>query len=331
MVPDARLICGDCVDVLSTLAEGSVDAVVTDPPYGLEFMGEAWDKLWDNRGGQTRFKHGDVGSLRNRPVYKAGVEAQTYHRRWASAALHVLKPGGYMLAFGGTRTYHRLACAVEDAGFEIRDCLMWLYSSGFPKHAACLKPAYEPVLLCRKVGIRSAPLEIDACRVGPQRPLGTGKSREGEASKDRRYTKNGGTDFAAKPGARGGDHRGRYPANVVHDGSDDVRMTVGRTAARVFYCAKASRTDRGRGNTHPTVKPSALMTWLVKLILRPGDVCLDPFLGSGSTGVAAAQCGVRFVGVERDKRWVDVAARRIRQANVGMGLMKKADFSLTVE
>src|SRR3954470_4981495 len=129
-----RLWEGDCLDALPTLKACSIDAVVTDPPYGLEFMGKNWD-------------HGIPGV----PYWQA--------------IKRVLKPGGYMTAFGGTRTWHRLTCAIEDAGFEIRDCLMWLYGSGFPKGKGCLKPAYEPILLCRKPGAKVLPLGIDACRV----------------------------------------------------------------------------------------------------------------------------------------------------------------------
>ena len=134
----ARVLVGDCREVLPTLAAESVDACVTDPPYGLEFMGKEWDRLWDERGrqpgdptnkGQTASPH--RGS--NAPTYKAGKTAQAWHETWAREVYRVLKPGAHLLCFGGTRTHHRLMVAIEDAGFEIRDCLMFLYGSGFPK------------------------------------------------------------------------------------------------------------------------------------------------------------------------------------------------------
>lgn len=195
---------GDCLAVLRTLPDNSIDSIVTDPPYGLAFMGKRWDY--------------DV----------PGVEVWT-------ECLRVLKPGGYLLAFAGTRTQHRMACRIEDAGFELRDMIAWLYGSGFPKShngawgGTALKPAMEPITVARKplIGTVSANfaahgtggLNIDGCRVEP-----TGESRErvGEASQESRYTDAGGTNFAAKPGIRGGDPAGRWPANVVHDGSDEV-------------------------------------------------------------------------------------------------------------
>jgi DNA modification methylase len=128
------VIQGDCLEVMPTLPADSVDAIITDPPYGLSFMGKHWD-------------HG-----------VPGVEF------W-KAAIRVAKPGSYLLAFGGTRTYHRLACAIEDAGFEIQDCLSWLYGSGFPKHKSKLKPAWEPIIMARKPAPKATLLNIDACRI----------------------------------------------------------------------------------------------------------------------------------------------------------------------
>ena len=141
----ARIIVADCVKYLKTLSENSLDSCVCDPPYGLEFMGKEWDRLWggkqeDNPDGFTgsdgvrRSKTNPVSAILGRPpVYEAGTAAQAWHLRWATEVFRVLKPGGHLLAFGGTRTYHRLACAVEDAGFEIRDTIDWVYSTGFPK------------------------------------------------------------------------------------------------------------------------------------------------------------------------------------------------------
>ncbi len=240
---------GDCRGELTVYAPDTFDSVCTDPPYELGFMGKAWDR--------------------------SGVafDPETWR-----AVLRVLKPGGYMLAMGGTRTYHRLACAVEDAGFELRDCLMWMYGSGYPKGQGCLKPAWEPILLARKPGPRVLPLGIDGCRVptdGEQVPMfmtsGGRKFEQAHTQPERRIKCVGSSDI------------GRYPANVVHDGSDEVmeafaafgEKTSGkpcgvrrakyafgsteetgtpltgfgdtRTAARFFYCAKSSKSERNAG------------------------------------------------------------------------------------
>lgn len=309
---------GDCLDVLPTL--GEVDAVVTDPPYGLKFMGKGWD-------------HGIPGV----PFWRE--------------TLRVIKPAGYMLCFGGTRTYHRLACAVEDAGFEIRDCLMWLYGSGFPKGKACLKPAWEPILLARKPGPKVLPLGIDACRIAgavpkpgninPTNASGT----NGVYGLDKRLSRQSEWEPAAA---------GRWPANVVHDGSEEVRWLFAEfgergsflkrnytgqkfngdsgiyghfgdkvttthadtgTAARFFYCAKASRRERGKGNTHPTVKPLSLLRWLVRMVTPEGGTVLDPFAGSGTTGLAATEEGRKAILIERESAYCEIIASRINATN----------------
>lgn len=328
------ILPGDCLQVLRMFPDCYFDSIVTDPPYGLSFMGRKWDY--------------DV------PSVDVWVEC-----------LRVLKPGGHLLAFAGTRTQHRMAVRIEDAGFEIRDMIAWVYSTGFPKShngewgGTALKPALEPITMARKplAGTVEAnwrehgtgALNIDGCRVEP-----TGESRErvGEASQDRRYAKNGVTDFAATPGVRGGDPAGRWPANLIHNGSDEVvglfPMQTSGSAARFFYCAKASKADRDEGldhlpeteaadfdqrpsgdfaarmnrirppvlkrNHHPTVKPTELMRYLCRLVTPPGGVVLDPFMGSGSTGKAAVLEGFRFVGVEREAEYVEIARARIAGA-----------------
>jgi DNA modification methylase len=345
-----NLILGDCRDVLPTLAESLVDSVVTDPPYGLEFMGEEWDKLGagievaDEKTDKSHpFRDGA-----NRVNYGANAKSmQEWHQQWASVALHVLKPGGYMLAFGGTRTYHRLACAVEDAGFELRDCIMWLYGSGFPKGDGCLKPAYEPILVCRKPG-KVLPLGIDECRVGTEEYLV-------RPAIDRQNNQVLGKGLGV---GKQEEPAGRWPANILHDGSEEVLEAFAEfgvkkgpgeytkslnqpsrsresmfgaaghisirdnrfagdtgTAARFFYCAKASRKERGEGNKHPTVKPIALMEWLIKLVTPPNGLVLDPFLGSGSTKLAADKCGRQFIGVELKGEYLAIALNRIKSQN----------------
>lgn len=291
-----------------------------------------------------------------------------------------------MLCFGGTRTFHRLACAVEDAGWELRDTIMWVYGSGFPKGQGCLKPAWEPVLLCRKPGPQVLPLGIDACRVGTDDS--TVRKCNGVRNGSAMNCSQDGS--LAKPGIYGSD-AGRWPANVCHDGSEEVleafaafgekttnqgtarskhaagmfgvETQLGRvlshgntgTAARFFYCAKASRAEREAGlegmpskqrdesrnadqpsmhdgagnpynrgvapvlNSHPCVKPLALMSWLVKLACPPGGLVLDPFMGSGSTGVACVDAGRRFFGIERDESYFRIAEARIATAAKGEG------------
>jgi site-specific DNA-methyltransferase (adenine-specific) len=322
---------GDCLDVMRGMAGGSVDSVVTDPPYGLSFMGKKWDY--------------DVPGV--------GV--------WAEC-LRVLKPGGHLLAFSGTRTYHRMVCAVEDAGFEIRDQIGWVYGSGFPKShnldgawqgwGTALKPAWEPIVVARKplIGTVAAnvlahgtgAMNIDGCRVeGAPRTTHAEGNRIG--NRDDATSQVWGADGVTYAGASG-----RWPANIIHDGSDEVlaafpQSTSGSgikgnrpdyksegldfqtsrsfrpvgiggdtgSAARFFYCAKASKKDRGDGNTHPTVKPTDLMRYLCRLVTPPGGVVLDPFAGSGSTGKAAAMEGFRFIGIEREAEYFKLASERL--------------------
>jgi hypothetical protein len=369
---------------MRTLPDASVDAVVTDPPYGLSFMGKRWDY--------------DVPS----------VEV------WAEC-LRVLKPGGHLLAFAGTRTQHRMAVRIEDAGFEIRDLIAWVYGSGFPKsldvskqldrmagaerevvgvrdrlnqqnkpvhrggittdgmkdqhHAlevtapatpeaqqwsgwgTALKPALEPITMARKPlqGTVAANvlqhgcggLNVDGCRVGTD----GGTTRSEQAP----YAESGWrTGHAVEP-----INLGRWPANLIHDGSDEVVRLFPQTgisaggkgnatqqagaktsygwsrgedwggaggygdsgsAARFFYTAKASRDDRSDGNTHPTVKPTDLMRYLCRLVTPPGGTVLDPFMGSGSTGKAAMLEGFEFIGIEREPQYFAIAEQRITRA-----------------
>ena len=247
-----ELHTGDCLEVMASLPAESFDSIVTDPPYGLHYLGNSWD--------------------RNVP----GPEI------W-SQALRLLKPGGHLLAFGASRTYHRLGCAIEDAGFEIRDQIQWIYSTTKPKVAKGLKlkPSHEPICVARKPG--RGLLNIDQCR---------------------------------------GDD-GRWPTNVIHDGSEQSVAAFPRafngkgSAANFFYLPKARPADRNEGlgellNDHPTVKPTGLMAHLIRLVTPEGGHVLDPFMGSGSTGKAALRFGYQFTGIELEPRYVEIAAARLR-------------------
>lgn len=317
---------GDCIEVMRTMPADSVDSIVTDPPYGLGFMGKAWDAL------------------------PPGQD-------WAEECLRVLKPGGHLLAFGGTRTWHRLAVSVEDAGFEIRDSIAWMYGSGFPKHRATLKPAFEPIVMARKPfkGSLTAneaihgtgALDINGCRI-------EGVPQPGSASAQAIYGSS--TTYAPSglPNAPG-NPAGRWPANVVLDehmaavldGQSGVSSTrpakaalsgegsgsgIARNASsyktnavasvgyedtggasRFFYVAKAPKKERPvvGGTAHPTVKPLALMRWLVRLVTPDGGTVLDPFAGSGTTLEAAALEGFQSIGIEREAEYLPLIQARL--------------------
>ena len=360
---EIELFQGDCLHVMRTLPDACVHAIVTDPPYGLSFMGRAWDY--------------DV------PTTETWQEC-----------LRVLKPGGHLLAFAGTRTQHRMAVRIEDAGFEIRDMLAWVHGMGFPKgidvskamdkaagaqrqvigtrvgqpgyslqandttahartaygkytdaQAECaitapatpaaaqwhgwntaLKPALEPITLARKPltgtvaeNVRdhgTGALHIDACRVGTRTANESGWATSGsKASANRAMT---GANYDRAPKAEAG--TGRWPANLLTDGSDEANTPFG-DSARFFYSAKASKADREEGgiaNPHCTVKPTDLMRYLCRLITPPGGTVLDPFMGSGTTGKAACLEGFRFIGIELDAEHHATAQRRIEHAMTTM-------------
>jgi DNA modification methylase len=350
---------GDSRDVLATMADNSVDAVVCDPPYALVSI-------------VKRFGQPGAAPAKGNDAYaraSAGFMGQSWDTGevafatefWAQV-LRVLKPGGHVVAFSGTRTYHRLAVAIEDSGFEIRDQLAWVYGSGFPKshdvskaidkaagvsrksdyepnfanntfgkgmgggkHGAtsepavtpeaqqwegwgtALKPAWEPIVLARKplIGTVAAnvlehgtgAINIDGCRVGDEvRYNAPAGNKTGDV-----YD----LGIANRPDADGRTAVGRFPANILHDGEQ-----FGENG-RYFYSPKASKKDRGEGNTHPTVKPTDLMAYLCRLVTPPGGVVLDPFMGSGSTGKGAHAEGFRFIGIEREENFFEIAAARL--------------------
>jgi DNA modification methylase len=402
---------GDCLELMRAMPDNSVDAVVTDPPYGLAFMGKKWDY--------------DVPS----------VEV------WQEC-LRILKPGGHLLAFAGTRTQHRMAVRIEDAGFEIRDMIAWVYGSGFPKSldvskaidkaagaereviasvfrgeragtsagikgtpvprtdditapatdaakqwqgwGTALKPALEPITVARKplegtvaanvLEHGTGALNVDGCRVEGE--VTTWPSvRTNDRSKGNAYGTYASQDETGAPSAAG-----RWPANFIHDGSDEVvglfpesgsgsgirkaacggaqpfatsrgwnshnMSRDGQTApedygdsgsaARFFYCAKSSRSERnkgleGQGCTHPTVKPIALMRYLCRLVTPPGGTVLDPFTGSGTTGIAAKLEGFSFIGIEREAEYVAIARARIDAWKLARRPVKETAKSMQVE
>jgi DNA modification methylase len=272
---------------------------VTDPPYGIGFHKETWD----------REHHGE------------GFTAWT--RSWAEGCLRVLKPGGHLFAFGSPRTFHRLVSGVEDAGLEIRDTLLWLHAQGAPKahklpggRAAMVKPAYEPIVCARKPLIGTTPENLAA--------WGTGALNI-EASRAGGYWL-AHVALSHAPGCTETNCTVDCPAGLIDAAHPALRPS------RMFFCAKASKREREAGcealplqsdqlysrsalrlrrNIHPTVKPLALMRWLVGLVTPPEGIVLDPFAGSGSTGVAALLEGRSFLGIEREERYVDIACARL--------------------
>ncbi len=392
------LLHGDCREVLATFDENSIDAIVTDPPYDLtnrtpdvkqcrdcgRVLGGADGKpdACPRCGGVLENQRSQAGrGFMGKQWDGTGVAFDV--ATW-EAAYRVLKPGAHLVAFGAPRTYHRMACAIEDAGFEIRDCLQWLFGSGFPKSlnlhgewegwGTALKPAYEPIVLARKpltgtvagnvAQWGTGGLNIDATRIGTEVRTYRGMSNSGRGTGVFRDDNWQARDVEITAS-------GRWPANVLLDdeaarlldamsGATVSRQGEPRTgingegwgltatgaeyndrggASRYFYTAKTSRAEREFGlddleptrrsdgsekdienprlrtnerrNDHPTVKPVDLMRWLCRLITPPGGIVLDPFLGSGSTGMAALDEGFRFVGIDLEPHYIEIARRRI--------------------
>lgn len=379
-----QIIHDDCLNAMKQMDDNSIDFITTDPPYGLNFMSKKWDS--------------------ETPKIEIWKEC-----------LRICKPGAMIAVFGGSRTHHRLMCSIEDAGFEIRDVIMWLTGQGFPKsmdiskaidkesgcerkivgrksdprydydytksrgfnyndptstlgrgdpgiiteancslakifsgYGTSLKPNYEPIILAmkpcdgtfannaKKWGV--AGINIDECRI---------ETREDAKSMERCNT----------PGS-GSFHKGRWPANLILDEeaaemldqstpftvsksnerhnkrlpsnswSDRYKPNIGYGhddsggASRFFYCAKASPSDRNKGledfkNTHPTVKPISLMKYILKLLAPPGNpICLDPFMGSGTTGIACKELNINFIGIEKELEYFEIAKKRIENGSV---------------
>lgn len=490
-----HVIVADCLDAMARLAPASVDAIVTDPPYGIRFMGKAWDgadiehraRTLASKRPRPDGRDGDYSPAQAAGEYDRSPEAnrafQAWAEEWAVAALRIAKPGAHLVSFGGPRTYHRLACALEDAGWEIRDCLSWLYGQGFPKSldlskaidrtlgaepvpvttretdllgerettvergapagargvtvydgwerqarnpllepatpeaarwrgwGTGLKPAWEPILLARKpcpdgvvrnvMAHGVGGLNVDACRI-PVTPADAGDVGRVIT---RHVRPEDGWGFNGERADRTEvvKDTGRWPPNVAMDpvAAQDLDAQVGflhsagnkvlrddmpepyRDAtgtvnytgragtapsvihdagggpSRYFYCPKASRAEREAGleefakrngvnygqakkngsgglvngtgrptptrNAHPTVKPVELMRWLVRLITPPGGLVLDPFCGSGTTGVACVLEGFRFLGVEREEEYATIARARIARARLQPSLFDPLD------
>jgi DNA modification methylase len=320
-----QVLEGDCLSLLPELRASSVDAVVCDPPYGMDFDGRRWD-------GRAICESAARTSTRSR--LSASEAFQEWTRSWAEECIRVLKPGGHLLAFGSPRTFHRLACGLEDAGFELRDTLMWLYASGMAKsrrlpggRGTTLKPAWEPIVLARRPPEGSVEsnlrrwgtgtLNIDACRIGERWPANVLADHHERCSEQ-----------GCAPGC----------AVAALDLADRRDLVASSTPpSRLFFCSKVARDEREAGcerlpatelnlfpnkqrdgrappptrNSHPTVKPIALMRWLVSLGCPLRGVVLDPFCGSGSTGIAARLEGRLFLGIEREPSYAAIARARI--------------------
>ncbi len=325
---DWRIIQGDCTKTLKTLPTDAVDAVVTDPPYAISSFRQG-DETWDARAIRNHAKRS------SRCDISPGEGFEVWCEEWATECLRVMRPGAHLLAFGSPRTFHRLVAGVENAGFEIRDVLMWLYSSGMPKsrrltgdRGTTLKPAYEPILLARKPPDGTidetldrhgtGALEIGRCRTNDRWPANVLFSHSRRCRDDQCAS-----DCAARQAQAGGIERRRasqIPIDRVFYGSKASRRERDAgceelPARRVDLFPRAGRHKTARSrpvrNPHPTVKPVDVMRWLVRLTCPENGLVLDPFCGSGTTGNACALEGRRFLGIERDESFAEIAKARI--------------------
>lgn len=317
---------GDCFRHLADLPSASVDAIVTDPPYGIDFQGEQWD------GVSIR----DIARRRSDKPLSANAAFQLWCETWASECRRVLKPGAHLVAFGSPRTAHRLAAGIEDAKIDLRDTLLWLYGSGMPKsrrlpggRSTVLKPAYEPIVLARRP-LEERPIERNLRRHG------TGALNTTACRVNERYPAN--VVLSHAPRCQSARCAPSCPATLIDQAANAARSKTParRQISRLFYASKASRRERDAGcdrlprrtldlfpnaqtdkrpatahNAHPTVKPIALMRWLIRLTCPDGGVVLDPFCGSGSTGAAAVLEQRRFIGIEREPAYAAIAEARI--------------------
>lgn len=322
-----RIVHGDVIARSSLFVDNYFDACLCDPPYLLQFMGKEFDKQHLKLKGKNE-----------------GQKMQAWHEKWTREVLRALKPGAHMLAFGGTRTYHRLASAAEDVGFEVRDMLTWMHGQGFPK-GQNLKPAQEPIVLARKPAPRSTSLNIDGSRIAGE-PIIYPRGCGGGKNEVNRMMGGNRKNDAAFRSQRWENTKGRWPANLIlshHEtcneechpdcpvrmldeqsgfSSDRPAQTSGG-ASRFFYCAKVSTRERNLGGIdchHPTLKPIALTTYLARLLLPPAHVkpkpvprrLLIPFSGAGSEIIGALLAGWDEVwGIEQDPEYIADAKARI--------------------
>lgn len=440
-----KLLLGDCLSKLKELEDNSIDSIVTDPPYGLSFMGKDWDKVKATKETQSQVVKG-LGAGMKMTTLADNIEFEKWVTEWSMECMRVLKPGGYMLAFGGSRMYHRLASGVENAGFEIRDQMMWIYGSGFPKSrdigkdiekikvggiknlkqigtkqgikvetgtsgysyskeyvpgismggkqisgdipvyeitnewegwGTALKPAHEPIVMARKplsektVGNNvlewgTGGINIDDSRIPTNDNLGGGSTNGSVLDiegfdrpwmHDEEKMKGFGEKMKQK--VEHAQTLGRFPANIIFDEEAGKMLDEqSEGVSRFFYCPKTSKTERNEGldelenvigdhnniaskrlkcdtcgkwaistdyckcenpnwiepetkNNHPTVKPTDLMLYLIRLVTPKGGTTLDPFMGSGSTGKAAIRGGFDFIGIEREEEYFQIAEGRI--------------------
>lgn len=402
-----QILNGDNIEILKTLPENSIDSIITDPPYGIAFLGKEWDH---KRATETTSK---IAQLHNLPsgmkhtTLADDLEFQYWLRQRWIECLRVLKPGGHILAFSAARTYHHMAMSLQTAGFEIRDQIMWIYSSGFPKSqdvgksidraagkrdpnytgmvkspnkvkgdlndtgtnafgagvycpkcektlnvdivkqckevecaqvyrhqtaagqqwagwGTALKPAHEPIALARKPMKLSiaknaqkwgtGALNIDETRVPyldikDMESAGLNWNKTGYETGGPRFIGSGEENKKVDKPAEKKDNindQGRFPSNVIGEIEEPYQ--------KYFYCPKVSRKERHTGsseNNHPTVKPIELMKYLIKLVTPPNGKVLDPFNGSGSTGMAAVDLGYEYVGIEQDANYCEISKRRI--------------------
>lgn len=377
-----KLFGGDNRDVLKHLPDNSIDSICTDPPYALVSIQKRFGKP-----GSAPVRVDDVNASGDLKAAYARASAGFMGKQWDTGevafdpefwaeCLRVLKPGGHLVAFSGTRTYHRMTVAIEDAGFEVRDQIGWTFGSGFPKShdiskavekvlsgeeypestieriasyygglGTALKPAWEPICLARKplsektIALNTmkwgvGAINVDGCRI---------ETAAGDYATGGKNDLTG-TGWGHKDNARTDQHpQGRWPANIVHDGSYEVlaafpdadgAVSNGRkakqgiyedgigaapqlpgyadtgSAARFFYTAKADSDDR-LGSKHPTVKPVDLMQWLCRLVTPKGGTILDPFAGTGTTGEAAFREGFNAILIEREEEYQADIRRRM--------------------
>jgi DNA modification methylase len=320
-----EIVTGDCIEELFWSEDSSIDSVVTDPPYGINMMNKAWDGP-SGMLGQIATGTEQRGAFAYGGTHSHGLHGhdnlafQEWVQQWAAECFRVLKPGGHMLAFGATRTAHRLAAGIEDAGFEIRDSIAWMYGTGMPKAKGVFKPAWEPIVVARK--------PVQGTIKGNVARWGTGMlnvdenriPHADEADRARSAARNPGRTDRYDSDVYGGNRTqqvvntdGRTPANVVLD--PEAALALGEYA-RYFYVTKAPAAERPKVGdiVHPTVKPLSLMRHLVRLATPAGGMVLDPFAGSGTTAEACLLEGFDVLAIEKEPAYRALIEARIERA-----------------